>query len=361
MKLLFVTPGMAYGGAERVITILSNSWSKMGHKVEILIISDKNHCVYNLDSNVTVINIGGLPKCSFPHLKLVSLMRNEIIKYMPDAVISFMNDTCAFTSFALYNLNIPLIYSERNDPNNVNQDLKNKIYRIIVENKTDGIVFQTKAAMNCYSKKLRKKSIVIPNPIDTSCFPKRDSKCLSKIIVNVGRLVNQKNHELLIKSFYEIHKKHPDYSLYIFGEGHLRPYLEKLILNLNLENFVFLKGNSNNIIDEIKNSRLFILTSNFEGIPNALLEAMCLGLPCISTDFSPGSVHEIINNGINGLIVPKNNENSLVLAINRLISDEKLSLSLGNEASKIKKRLNSHEIALRWLDFISRVIKEKRL
>lgn len=195
---------------------------------------------------------------------------------------------------AITGLHIPLIYSERNDPNRVNQRKVDKIYRKIVEHRADEFVFQTTGAQKCYPKKVQKRSVVILNPLDVTGFPTHDFTVEKKEIVTVGRLEPQKNQKLLINAFSELAKDFPDYTLIIYGEGSLRNELENYIISKGLQSKVVLPGVKNNIQEYIKDASLFVLSSDYEGIPNALIEAMAIGLPCVSTDCSPGGARELI-------------------------------------------------------------------
>lgn len=358
MNLMFVTPGMLFGGAERVISILSNEWIKLGIKVSIVIIGKDKRCVYDLSEEINIIYLNGLKKERiFPHLNLVKDIRKVVKENRPDAIISFMNDACAYVAVSIFGLKIPLFYSERNDPNKVNQDTKNKIYRKIVEFFSRGIVFQTDGARQCYSLRVQKKSKVILNPLNIDNFPECDYLSSKEEIVSVGRLSLQKNQKLLIEAFNIVNKKYPNYKLKIYGNGNLKYELLGLIEKLGLENSVFLMGNSNNILEEIKNSKLFVLTSNFEGLPNALMEAMAVGLPCISTDCSPGGARMLIENEKNGYIVPCNDKEILAQTIIKVLSNEKALKKIGEEAKKIKIKVYSSKIAKEWLKFILEKIR----
>lgn len=354
MNLMFITPGMLFGGAERVISILSNEWSKLGSKVSIVIVGKDKKCVYDLYKEVNVIYLNGLKKDKiFPHFNLVKDIRKVIKENKPDAVISFMNDTCAYTAISMLGLKIPLFYSERNDPNKVNQDIKNRIYRKIVEFFSKGVVFQTDGAKQCYSLRVQKKSKVILNPLNIDNFPECDYLFSKEEIVSVGRLSPQKNQKLLIEAFNIVSKEYPNYKLKIYGNGNLKDELLGLIEKLGLKNSVFLMGSSNNVLNEIKNSSLFVLTSDFEGLPNALMEAMAVGLPCISTDCSPGGARMLIEDGKNGYIVPCNNKEILARTMIKALSNKETLRKTGKEAKKIKEKLDSKNIAKLWMDFLA--------
>ena len=183
-------------------------------------------------------------------------------------------------------------------------------------------------------------------------FPTHDFTVERKEIVTVGRLEPQKNQKLLINAFSELAKKFPDYTLVIYGEGSLRKKLEKYIESKGLKDRVFLPGAKNNIQEYIKDASLFVLSSDYEGIPNALIEAMAIGLPCVSTDCSPGGARELITNGENGVIVECRNSNELATAMARLLTDRESAKRMGTNAKKIYTRVDKNLVCNRWLDLI---------
>ena len=196
----------------------------------------------------------------------------------------------------------------------------------------DGFVFQTKEAQEYFDKKIQKKSVIIPNPINEEfiCEPYNGER--EKKIVTVGRLEEQKNHKMLIKAFSKLPEGLSEYKLIIYGEGSLRPELEKQIKELNLLGRVFLPGQVDDVKNRIYKAGLFVLSSNYEGMPNALMEAMALGVPCASTDCPCGGPRFLIKNEYNGLLYNVNNELELKLAINKIIGDEELSKKISKNA-----------------------------
>jgi glycosyltransferase involved in cell wall biosynthesis len=304
-------PALRFGGAERVTSVLANEWVKQGVNVRILLVeSDETSC-YPLADNVELkscrreTQIGQVKQGA-----IIRAIRKEAKEWKPDAVICFYNALCGLTAIALRGTRIPLIYSERNDPNRTNQRKIDKVYKEIVEHCAAKFVFQTTGAQKCYPKKVQDRSAVILNPLDTTGFPTHDFTSEKKEIVTVGRLEPQKNQKILIDAFSKFAKDFPDYKLTIYGEGSLRPELEQFIQSKGLQDRVMLPGSKNRIQEHIKDAALFVLSSDYEGIPNALIEAMAIGLPCVSTDCSPGGARELINDGENGVIVDCGNSDA---------------------------------------------------
>ena len=355
MNITFVTPGMGYGGAERVISILSNQWTLMGHNVAILIVGENSDCVYSLDDRVKIQNVGNLNgKPIIAHMKLIKNIKKVMFSLNTDIAVSFMNDTCAFTALALKHTKIPVFYSERNDPTRVNQRKIDKLYRKIVERYSKGFVFQTEGAKLHYKKSVQDKSTVILNPFNAENLPFYDFEKRNKEIVSVGRLQPQKNQKLLIDAFSLIANDFTDYKLKIYGDGQLREELQKQIVDYGLTEQIILMGAHKDIFNKISTASLFVLSSDFEGLPNTLIEAMCIGIPSVSTDCSPGGARELIVDGKNGIIVPRNDKCALADAIRKVLSDEKLAKKISEECKKVSERMKCEKISKQWLDFFDK-------
>ncbi len=174
-----------------------------------------------------------------------------------------------------------------------------------------------------------------------------------KKIVAAGRLEQQKNHAMLISAFKKIHDCYPDYSLYIYGEGRLRGSLIKQIQLLGLEEAVFLPGSVKDIHKKIADAEIFVLSSNYEGLSNALLEAMMMGLPCISTDCA-GS-NEIIQNNINGLLIPIGDTDKLAECMKRLINDREFSAQISKESQITSRQFDSETVIIKWESAIENI------
>lgn len=355
MKLVFITPGMTFGGAERVISVLSNIWCDMGHDVSIFITSSDKPSVYKLNKKVKVEYYDDYRVDGVSHFKLISSIRDFVDKENPDCVLSFMNDVCAYTILSLIGKKIPIIYSERNDPNKTNQSKVDKIFRKIVELGASHIVFQTEGAKQCYSKKVQRKSSIILNPVELSRIPERKKEDINySEIVTVARLEQQKNQELLIDAFNLVCKKHQDIVLKIYGEGSLKNKLQNKIHELGLNDKVLLMGAKQDVLEWIKESYCFVLTSDFEGLPNSLIEAMCMGIPCISTDCSPGGARQLLGDD-RGLIVPCRDKERLAEAINMYLEQRDIAMQYGEEAYKLRDKIESYTVAKEWINLIEEI------
>lgn len=350
MNICFTTIGLNFGGAERVTSILANKLTEYGHKVTIIILNEDHTIAYSIHENVNILYMQSACFNKFGNLsKLIIKLRQLLKSVNPDVVLSFSNTTFTFTWLATMGMKIPLIFSERNDPN-VIKGMKDKAFQNIALKMAKKIVFQTNGAKNYYTKnKIQKKSVVILNPFSTNNID-NISECVvrKKEIVSVGRLTQQKNQKLLINAFIKIANLVPDYNLVIYGEGNLRSELEEMISSNKMENRIFLPGTKKDVLTRINSAALFVLTSDYEGLPNALIEAMALGLPCISTDCSPGGARELIKDHINGIVVPVNDEEQLIESIRYMLDNSNEAKKMGQEAKAIINLLDENIVAKQW-------------
>lgn len=347
---------MSSGGAERVISIITNYLIKKDYDITIL---TWLNCpiFYELNSKIKIINIE--KECGSSNIIKKSLFFRKYIKNnKPDLLFSFLAKlnilvllSCAFT-------NVKIIVCERNDPrwvpfNKYLRYARNWIYQYAYR-----ILTQTDSNKNYFSEKLRQKTSVIYNPINIQkeLVGIATTQPKSRKIVSVGRLVDQKNHDMLIRAFSLFLKDKPDFNLYIYGEGKNLSRLKNLSRELGIDNNVLFPGNKKNIFTEIIDADIFVQTSKFEGMPNTLIEAMCLGLPCISTKVSGAT--DLIDDGINGYIVEIDDTDQLNDVMLKLANNESLRREIGNNAAKLYDTLKEEVIMNEWECYIREQIKQ---
>lgn len=357
MRILFVIGPLKKGGAERVICNLSNELIKNNEVFIATTITDKSD--YKLDERIKVICTDSENCNNNFFIKNMNRIKNlkRIIKhYNIDLAISFLPEP-SYRLMLIKNKKLKTIVSDRNDPNVEYNNFVKKIITKILYNKSNGFVFQTPDAMNYFSKKIQKRSVIIPNPINDRFIKEKPfSGKRNNNIVSVGRLTSQKNQKLLIDAFNIVHRENPDFNLCIYGEGELENALRTQISDLKLENCVLLKGNSDVLDKELYNSKMFVLSSDYEGMPNALMEAMALGVPCISTDCPIGGPKFLMKNQ-SGLLVPIKDKEKLAKAINQLIEDEVLAKKISINALNETKKYTNSKINKMWVEFIDLIIK----
>lgn len=339
------------GGAERVISILSRYLLSYFKKVEILLYYDRP-IWYELAIGVSVTFIER--ECQAKgRIGRARWMRHYIQSQKPTLVLSFLSPYNIFCWFTLLGVSTPLLVADRSDPRHDPDLWILRLLRNIIYYFCDGVIVQNSHNQSYFWKKIRYKCAVIPNPVIMSqalvgaaCHTPKEP-----IIVSVGRLVPAKNHQALINSFAEFHLLYPQYRLVIYGEGPCRSVLEDLIASKNLTGVVILPGAVKNVWHHMLSAQSFVFTSDFEGMPNALTEAVCLGLPCVSTRVS--GAEDLIVNGENGLLVTVGDQKQLTEGLKRIIQTPMTDLSLKQSAKLTALRLDPEHVAAYWIDYIN--------
>lgn len=355
-KLLVSCGTLCSGGAERVLSILSAPFAMNYDEVIYLTWIDQPD-FYTLDSRVKRICVE--KECGSKLLpKKAMWFRNYVKKERPSLVLSFLEPFNVLICFTLMGVDVPIVVANRNDPRYVWGDFIHRSLRALAYRKAVGNLSQTENNKNYFKGSLLEKGHVIYNPIFLSeeYVGKSITTEKKNRIVSVARITKQKNPEMLIRAFKKFHEKHPDYTLTMYGNGQDSDYVLDLIEKEGLSSYITLPGAKNNIWDEISDAKCFVMTSWYEGMPNALLEAMCLGLPCVSTKVS-GAV-DLIKSGENGILVDLDDDNSFSEAMCKVIEDDKYALSLGTKAIEIYNLLAVENISKQWVDYLDKVIDD---
>ena len=187
--------------------------------------------------------------------------------------------------------------------------------------------------------------------MDAKRIPDQYTLEREKVVVAAGRLSPQKNVPLLLKAFAGFSRKYPEFRLRIFGEGELREELTALAVSLNIADKVEMPGRSTSLLEKMNSAAMFVLSSDYEGMPNVLLESMCMGMPSISTDCPSGGPRELIEDGVNGLLVPVGDEKKLQEAMEKM-ADPAYAKMLADNALKIREKLTSQEIFVSWYSYL---------
>ena len=346
-RIMFYTMTMNSGGAERVIANLSNEFVKNNDVSIVTLTSCRND--YTLDKKITFISSAKQEKNNISNrlINCIKLLKNTK-KYNPDIIIAFFPTmcfiACFFKIFIRKFKNIKLIISERNNPNREYTNVVLKKMANFLYSKADVVVFQTTAAKNYFNKKVQSKGIIIPNPINDKFLNCNINLKKENVIVNIGRLEKQKNQELLIRACATIFKKNPNWKLKIYGEGSLKLQLQNLIKELKMEKNIFIMGRCNELELELPKNKIFVLSSDYEGMPNALMEALACGLTCVSTNCPCGGPNELIKDGINGYLVPVGDLERMTDAIIKAINNP-----LKGNKNELKK-YSSSNILKKWTD-----------
>jgi GalNAc-alpha-(1->4)-GalNAc-alpha-(1->3)-diNAcBac-PP-undecaprenol alpha-1,4-N-acetyl-D-galactosaminyltransferase len=368
MRCTLIIHSLSSGGAERVISRMGNYWAQQGWEITLLTFDDgKEPPFYQLEDRVNHRSLGIAKYSANPiagiwnNITSVQGLRKAIIKSKPDVVISFMERTNVIALLANRGLKIPILVSERNDPAMLSPGRMWEILRQWTYPAADRVVVQTQRAGNYFAAKLQERIVVMPNPvimppIETTATPPQ--LLGERSLIAVGRLVPQKGFDLLLQAFSKLKDRYPEWNLTILGEGELRPQLESLRQELGLKDRVHLPGRVKNPHEFLKQADIFIMSSRFEGFPNALCEAMVCGLPVISTD-CPNGPREIIRDGVDGLLVPSEDIPALAAAMERLMADPQQRSTLAAAAPELADRFSLEKVMLMWESLVKDVIKEK--
>lgn len=362
MNISFIVPTMGYGGAERVISILSKAFAEKGHTVRIGVLSDfLENVAYNLDSNVKVEHVKSYGMRSIKNIKNTLKSIEDFLRNSnTEVVLCFANTVCALVSIVCKKMKLPIIFSERSDPRRYLKSFSDKLLQKVLLKNVKHAVFQTEGAKKLYPKKIRENSVVILNPLDTSRMPDYYEGERRKAIVSVGRIRIEKRPDVLVEAFIKIADKHKNYSLELYGKGDMIDGLKARVESCGLSERVNFMGNSSTIFEDIKGASIFVLTSDYEGLPNALLEAMALGLPCVSTKCSPGGAEELITDGVNGYLVPCGDIDALAECMDYMLSHYDNALAIGKEALKVRQRVELRVIVNEWEKYIKNVWENKQ-
>ena len=377
MKIIFTLASLGSGGAERVVSLLANKMAEQGHQVEIICLKF-NDVYYKLHPEVKVTLAMQQTK---NRLIEVFWLRKYVKQEKPDVVIAFTEGVYCFTIAALLGTKIPVIASERLDPSAMTWK-RNLLKRLLLPY-ADWLVVQTKTIKEYFPKSIQKKTSIIFNPVNKkvsltpSPSPKGEGNYAEEgklnRIISVARLYPQKNQEMMIQAFAKIADKYPDWQLVIYGEGPLRAELEALVSSSSHSEAakpsvkffaeqsgkaerserVLLPGRTEKVIDELRKSKIFCLSSDYEGMSNSMIEAICVGLPIVSTKVS--GTDELIQDGVNGLLVDIGDEQGMTDALEKLIQDEELMKNMGEVNLKKASLFQIDTIVNEWMKLINQV------
>jgi glycosyltransferase involved in cell wall biosynthesis len=360
-KVLFYINAIHHGGAEKVLVNLANNFAEIHYKT-IVVTSFVDQEEYTLSTKVKRLSLehDNLPG-SFLRRNMIRMinLRKICKSEKPDIVISFMGEANFRAIIATRFLRIPTLISVRNDPDKEYEGFLLRVLAKQLFRLADGCVFQTQDAKNWFPNQIKRKSRIILNQVDEKFF-KINYLGERKNIITVGRLEPQKNHKLLIRAFHRIAERYQEVNLIIYGDGSLSSELSLYVEKLGLQGRVVLKGATMDIQDKIFDAKLFVLSSDYEGLPNAVMEAMTLGIPVISTDCPCGGPRLLIQNNENGILVPVNDEIKMAHAIDKVLSDSKLYRKLSQNGKLRAAHFEPKVVFKEWNKYVDEIIDYNR-
>ena len=358
-RLLIMTHNMQGGGCERVISILANRFSASGTEV-LLCTEHDGPSAYGLTRGIERVALSGKAHMAGKDILPVYLALRRLVRSRrPDAVLALPEKVNVWTVLFLLGTGVPVIVSERNDPARHPENRLKRALRRLVYPLCDGFIFQTEAQRAYFGKRIRARGTVLDNPFEAKDPPRRREHPRPRILA-AGRLHAQKGFDLLIDAFHAAADRIPDWDLVIFGEGEERQRLEERVFRAGLAERVSLPGRTDDLAGELAASDVFVLSSRYEGMPNALIEAMCAGLACVAADCPCGGPSSIIEDGVNGVLVPAEDPSALTSALLRLCGNDALRERLGRAASELKGRFDANTVTEKWREYLDEILAQKR-
>ncbi len=333
-KYMFVTRTLADGGAERFVATFSSYMASVGEDVYV-VCWNKIENEYCVDENVNLIYLPQRKENIRRKVQRISDIRTVIEKVDPDYIIPFMDAVIFCSMIAGIGKKGKLIYTQRNSPwYKKNLNLFVQLLRLIVVWKADAIMTQTKEQADFFEK-YKEKVWIVPNPVNEVFFDLKKKTYSDRIkkIIMVGRLSEEKNYELALRCIKRLIIQYPELVLEIYGDGEEKKHLINVIEELDLKEKCRLMGRSSCIEKQIIHADLFLLTSTSEGMPNALMEAMALGIPCISSNCKTGP-SDLIESEITGILFENESLESLYKAIDFMICNPDKTRSMGINGRK---------------------------
>ncbi len=357
-KIAFIIGELKYSGAAKILTWVANKLDSDGYEITIITYLGKDK-VYELQE--------GIKHIALDTNKTNRILRSfEVIKQLCEKIrqdkynllISFLPVESMYAVIASKLCRVPVVVCERSDPyfeKSFIADLARYLFRY-----ADGAIFQTKGAQDFFPTKLRMKSIIIPNPVlqvvDVIPYEAREN-----VITTASRLyIKQKRQDVLLNAFSYIMKQEPSVKLIIVGDGPDEEKLKQLADELHITQNVVFAGRQNNVLDIVANSKVFVLTSDYEGIPNALIEALSAGVPSVSTDCSPGGARMVVQHGESGFIVPREDANQIADKILWLLNNVSDAERFSKNALNINENYSEERIYVLWKRYLESLMEEKQ-
>ena len=373
MKVAIFIGSLTCGGAERVTVSLARYLAERGVKISVITMHGIDKDFYVLDDRVERVALG-LSGTNHPlskvqaNIQRILALRQVIRSTNPDVLIGMMSSAALFCIFASIGLENKVIASERNYPGSKPIAASWAILRRLFYRFASAHVAQTNDGGDWIMRNTKAKNIFIIHnsvswPLPTYeplVFPENVVSGEDKLVLAVGGKVFQKGIDLLVKAFVQTTCNLPNWHLVVVGledadhgQGNQMNKLRQLVGSLVDNERVHFPGRVGNMKDWYQQADIFVLSSRYEGFPNALLEAMSFGCASIAFDCKTGP-NDVITDGVDGILAEPDNERALAVALRRLMENEKLRQELGAAAIKVRERFSESNVLRLWLDAIQR-------
>lgn len=344
------------GGSERVLVNLADDLAEKGYSVTMVTQYQKeneyplNPKVNRIISDITQEETTKSRVVNFKRrfCKLRRIWKSE----KPDVILSFIGKNNMMAILTSVGLKIPVAVSVRGEPT---EEYYNGLLRFLARHlfaRACGVILQTRQCFSFFPEKVRRKAVILHNPIHPSFFRERYEGEREKTIVAVGRVDENKNHRMLIRAFAQIADEFPEYRLIIYGDGESRGSLISLAGELGLEDRILLPGSIDHVADAIYKATAFVLCSNTEGVPNTLIEAMLMGLTVIATDCPCGGPADLIQTGYNGILTPVGDENEMKENLQYILNNLQKANEMGMNATKTADIFKPEKVYGAWEEFL---------
>lgn len=364
LHIAMLIGSLTKGGAERVMVNLADYFVKKGYRVTLVtqyqekeeyIINEK---VTRILSDITKEETTGSRMINFKRrfCKLRGIWKQE----KPDVILSFIGKNNMMAILTSRFLSIPVAVSVRAEPSMEYESTGMRFMARHLFALADGVILQTSRCFDFFPEKVRKKAVILRNPVSSSFFRERYEGEREKTIVAVGRVDENKNHEMLIRAFAGIASEFPDYRLVIYGDGEKRKELLRLTEKLLLSDRISLPGSVSDVADLIYKTRVFVLPSNTEGVPNTLIEAMLMGLTVVSTDCPCGGPADLIEDGVNGILTPVGDVEKMKEKLQFLLKNLQAADLMGEKATKTSVIFEPEKVYGEWEAFLCSLKKKQR-
>lgn len=344
------------GGAERVMVNIAKTLVEAGVKVT-MVTQYLEEDEYELPEGVTRV-FSEITKEETSDSRIKNFiarfkkLRSIFKELHPNLVLSFLGKNNLMAIAATLFTDIPVIVSVRGEPGSEYSGRATRIAAKLLFPMADGIVFQTMQARSFFPALARRKSVILRNPLNPAFVRPRFEGERDGRIVSVGRLVENKNQKMMMLAFAGIAEEFPKARLVFYGEGEDRKELEELARALNIGNRVEMPGAITDVPDQIYTASAFLLASYHEGMPNALIEAMCMGIPSISTDCPCGGPAELIRHGENGFLVPVGDVKEMEICLRLILSDDLLAEQMSMQAAALLQVFNPETVNKEWFEYL---------
>jgi glycosyltransferase involved in cell wall biosynthesis len=369
MRITMVIPVIASGGAEHALAIIADYWARKGRAITVLTYDDgAEPPFYQLDARIRHLPLRlagdspGLLSAIPNNWRRCRVLRRAIRDSRPDVVVSFINQTNVLTLLAGEGLGLPTLVVEQSDPRTFPIKPVWDYLRRITYRRASRIILLSERDTDFFAPQLRERITVIPNPFIPPPAPPETTQPAGATrppqLIAVGRLHHDKGFDILLEAFALLKDSHPEWRLIVLGEGEERARLEARRDALHLRERVSFPGLVKDPYHFLTRAMIFVMPSRTEGFPLALCEALACGLPAVCSDCA-GGVRDIIQDMVNGVLVPPNDSAALARALGRLMGDEDERRRLALRAPEIVERYSLEKIMGIWERLLHEVVGER--